>query len=116
MNLTWVTITDKGKPEERLHFKATTAIDLSYYAVFDSYYVTETGVSAYQHSCYWFGPKKVAAGENIVLYTRAGTASTETRPDGSIFHFLFRGLSGPIYANANSAPILFELNTWSARK
>src|SRR5438128_123403 len=116
MNLVWITITDKGKAEERLHFRAATDIDLSYYAVFDSHYVTDTGVSAYQHSCYWFGPKKIKAGENVVLYTRAGTASTENRIDGSTYHFLFRGLTNPLYTNPNSAPILFELNTWSARR
>ena len=116
MNLTWITIYDKGRPEERLHFKAATAVDLSYYAVFDSSYVSENGVSAYQRSCYWFGPKKIAAGDNVVLYTRAGASSTETRPDGSLFHFFFRGLGGPIYTEEQSAPILFELNTWSARK
>ena|SRR5438477_12079168 len=116
MNLSWVTIYDKGQPEERLHFRAVTNIDLSYYAVFDSFYVSDVGVSAYQHSCYWFGPKKIKAGENVVLYTRAGAASTETRPDGSVYHFLFRELNQPLYTTPTSAPILFELNTWSARK
>jgi hypothetical protein len=116
MNLTWVTITDKGSAEERLHFRASAAIDLSYYAIFDSFYIGENGVSPYQHTCYWFGPKAVKPGENVVLYTRAGSPSTENRPDGSVFHFLFRGLASPLYTTPQSSPVLFELNTWAAKK
>lgn len=122
MNLAWVTVSGKGTDDERLHFKATADLDLAYFAVFDSSVASPPTagstvpeqVLAGQRTCYWFTGKKVKSGENIVLYTRSGTQSTEKRPDG-VFHFLFRGLPRPIYTEPKSCPVLLELNTWEAR-
>lgn len=122
MNLIWVTISNKGGNEERLHFKATAPLQLSYYAILDSVAqsdeVDEKGVPnriyAGQRTCYWFSPKEINAGDNVVLYTRAGTASTETRPEG-VYHFIFRGLAAPLYSGQRASPVLLELTTWQAR-
>lgn len=112
MNLVAVTITAKGTTEERLHLRATSAVDLSSYVVFDTMSVSPGTVNAGQRTAYWFGPKKIQAGHNVVLYTRAGTPSSETRADGTVYHFLFRGVSAPLYGSPQSRAVVFELNTW----
>lgn len=122
MNLVWVTISGKGTADERLQFRATKDLKLQYYAVYDSAVVdppaagstVPEAVLVGQHTCFWFAARQIKSGENIVLYTRPGTPSTETRPDG-VYHFLFRGLPDPIYAEPKSCPVLFELITWEAR-
>ena len=115
MNLSWVAIYDKGGNDERLHFRATANVDLSHYAVFDTVSLTPETIRPYQRTCFWFVSKKIKAGDNVVLYTRAVSPSTETRLDGSLYHFLFRGLSAPLYTAPNTRAVLFELNTWSSR-
>ena len=36
----------------------------------------------------------------------------ETRKDDSIFHFLFRGLSEPVYGNPGTCAVMFEILGW----
>lgn len=108
---------DRGKlSDERVHFRALFDLDLSYYVIFDSFYSTPSTISVTQKTCYWFTSRQIKAGENLVLYTRAGTPSTERRADGSIYHFVFRGLSRPLYADPNACAVLFELTTWATTK
>lgn len=99
---------------ERLHFKAVFDMDLSYLAVFDTVYSGPNGVVAGHRSTHWFYPYSVKAGEHVVLYTRVGVPSIEARQDGSRYHFLFRGLTGPLYGAPGACAVLFEVQTWSA--
>jgi hypothetical protein len=123
MNLTFVTISDKGKSEERLHFRAAAELDLSSYAVFDTVAFDDKAdalgipdrIFPGQRTCFWFSAKKLNVGESVILYTRAGNATSEQRADG-LYHFIFRGLPTPLYTSPRSAPTLFEVNTWMAKK
>jgi hypothetical protein len=120
MKASWLGIYDRGNISmERVHFRANVDIDLQYYAVLDTQFesafmnlLMPDRIQAGNKSCWWFNQYQVKAGHNIVLYTRAGAHTTETRPDGSVFHFFFRGLPTPIYGNANKCAVIFELNSW----
>src|SRR5450759_4870249 len=102
MRVIWLGIYDRGDlSKERAHFRALFDIDLQFYAVLDTQYQTPfpfgSRIEANNKGCYWFIPFQVKAGQNVVLYTRAGSQNTETRNDGSVFHFFFRGLQQPLY-------------------
>lgn len=102
--------------EERVHFQALADIDLTYYAIFDTHYTGENSIQASQKSCYWIPPRKVKSGEHVVVYTRTGKVSVETRNDGSVYHFLFRGLAHAIYKSPQDCAVLFEISTWKTAK
>jgi hypothetical protein len=113
MKISLVGIYDRGSLEkERLHFRAEVDLDLSFFVVLDSHYLQPTTVEAANRMGYWFVPRSVKKGENVVLYSRAGSTNTETRPDGAIYHFMFRGHSNPLYASPNACAVLMEVQTW----
>jgi hypothetical protein len=113
MKVQWVGIYDRGNLlTERVHFRAIFDFDLCFYAVLDTHYQGVNVIEAHNKNCYWFGSYQVKAGQNIVLYTRAGAQNTETRNDGSVFHFFFRGLNQPLYQSANRCAVIFEINSW----
>lgn len=101
---------------ERVHFRALFDIDLQFYALLDTEYqlfqLFGSSVFNGQKSCFWFPPKVVRAGENVVIYTRAGVPNVENRKDNSVFHFYFRGLPNPIYQPVSKCAVLFEINSW----
>lgn len=117
MKATPVGIYDRGVPnQERVHYRANVDLDLTYFAIFDTNTAGPNNINAGHSTCYWFSPYRVKAGENVVLYTRGGSQSKETRNDGTVYHFFFRGLSSSLYGNPDSRAVLFELATWSTAK
>jgi hypothetical protein len=90
-----------------------TPIDLKYYAVLDTTHLNSNLISNGQRTTFWFSQKIITAAANIVLYTRAGSPNEETRPDGSVYHFFFRGLNTPIYRNPNATAAIFEISDWA---
>jgi hypothetical protein len=120
MKVAWLGIYDRGNIAlERVHFRAMLDIDLQYYAVLDTQYqsafvtlLSPDRIEAGNKSCFWFNQIQVKAGQNVVVYTRAGVHTSETRPDGAVFHFFFRGLPNPLYMDANRCAVIFEINNW----
>jgi hypothetical protein len=120
MKATWVGIYDRGNiANERVHFRASVDIDLRFCVILDTHYqqpsIFQPGgvIEAGSKNCYWFAPFIIKAGQNVVLYTRVGNQNTETRPDGSVFHFFFRGLTQPLFQQTNRCAVLFEINNWA---
>ena len=117
MKIELIAIYDRGNlSQERLHFRALSDIDLRYYAVFDTFYTEPDKIQATQKTCYWFPPKLIKAGENVVLYTRGGNESRETKNDGKIYNFIFRGLNAPLYLQREKCAVLFEIQSWITTK
>jgi hypothetical protein len=98
--------------KERVHFRADTDIDLSFFVLLDTTRVNATQVHAGNLSAFWFPPQPIPRGQNIVVYTRAGQPNVEKRNDGSIYNFLFRGLPNPLYALDEACVVLMEVQTW----
>jgi hypothetical protein len=110
-------IYDRGiLDKERVHFRADTDLNLSFYVLLDSFWKPPNQVSAGNVSGYWFPPATIPRGEHFVVYTRSGSPNRESREDGSIFHFLFRGLARPLYENPHSCAVLVEAVTWDTTK
>lgn len=113
MKAVWLGIYERGViTSERVHFRASVDFDLNFYVIVDTKKIDNGRIFLNQRSCFWFAPLKIKAGDNIVLYTRQGVPSVETRKDGGVFHFLFRGLDKPIYAEPQDCAVLLEINSW----
>lgn len=119
MKVTWVGIYDRGNlANERVHFRANVDIQLNYFVVLDTIllqqpaFLVEGRIQSANRNCYWFGQFEVKAGQNVVLYTRLGSQSTETRTDGQVYHFFFRGLPQPLYQLPLSCAVVMEINNW----
>ena len=117
MKVEIIKIIDKGiADKERLWLKVLADTDLSYYIVFDTTYTSENSVSNVQRHAHWFNPRKVKAGDYVVLYTREGKISTSQNKDGSTTHFLFWGINRNIWNKDEDCAVLFEVNSWMTRK
>jgi hypothetical protein len=115
MKATLLGIYDRGNlANERVHFRLTADVDVSFFLVLDSFHPQPHTVATEQKSCYWFPTRPAKAGENVVLYTRAGTPNTETHSNGQIYHFAFRGLQNPLYARPEASAVLVEIQSWNA--
>jgi hypothetical protein len=109
----FVAIYDRGLlASERFHFQMTVDLNLSFLVLLDTVYSNPTGIDAGNKLAYWFPPKLVKAGEHIVVYSRAGVVSAELK-NGINYHFVFRGLATPVYANPNACGVIMELQTWT---
>jgi hypothetical protein len=110
-------ILDRGdQQQERLWIKVLNDTDLSFYIVFDTTYTSESTISNIQRHAHWFRPRKVKAGDSVILYTRPGQFSTSQNPDGSTNHFLFWGLGRSVWNEEGDCAVLFEVNSWSTRR
>jgi hypothetical protein len=108
-------IYDRGNlDKERVHFRADIDLNLSFFVLLDTRLITPTEVTAGNLSAFWFPPRPILRGQHVVVYTRAGSVNSETRNDGSIFHFLFRGLPNPLYAAPQATAVLVEVQTWAS--
>ena len=90
-------IWDRGiHDKERIHLRADVALNLSFYVLLDTSEIGLNQISAGSLNAYWFPPKDLNRGDNVVVYSRGGSASSETRVDGSVWHFIFRGSQIPL--------------------
>lgn len=111
MKIELTSVVDAGDLEnERIGFKVRQSCDLKFFAV---YHTSKTKSGFYNRPKHvlWFYPKKVAAGDEIVLYTKDGVDTTETASDHSI-HFLYWRLDESIVQDGDCI-VLSEINDWS---
>ena len=112
MKIQIIGIYDRGSlSNERLHLRALADLDLSFYAILDTFYTSDATIQNGTKNCYWFPAKSIKAGENVVLYTRSGSESREVKTDG-IYHFVFRGLTSAIYTKPINSSVVFEIMNW----
>ena len=63
---------------------------------------------------FWFYPKDVNAGDEIVLYTKNGIDSTEDRGDHKV-HFIYWRLESSILSKEDCV-VLSEVDDWSVTR
>lgn len=105
-----------SRTDERLYLRALADVNLSFYIVFDTTYLSPSAISNEQRHAFWFPNTPVKAGDHIVLYTRPGTQTSQLNPDGTSSHFFFWGLGHPIWNNTGDCAVVFEVNTWETSK
>ena len=108
-----VGIIDRGVlGKERLHMSAVANVNLNFYAVFETIYMSQDAIATNPRQAYWFADYEVRAGDHVILYTRLGEQSTKLRKDGYMNHFFYWGLDRPIWKALSSCAVLLEINNW----
>ncbi|MCX6995686.1 MAG: hypothetical protein NTV49_01030 [Kiritimatiellaeota bacterium] len=114
MKLKIVKIVDRASPDnERLWLKVLQDADMKFYVVFDTTYTGTNAISNLQRHAYWFPSKAVRAGDNVVLYTRKGTNSTQPNSDGTHSHFFYWDMDKTVWNNQGDCAVLFEVVDWT---
>ncbi|MEN2473586.1 hypothetical protein [Burkholderia sp. GS2Y] len=64
---------------------------------------------------YWFPDKPLKAGDQVVLYSKAGTRSEKKLDDGSTVHFFYWGLSGTRWGDGKNMAVLVQGEDWHSK-
>ena len=107
-------IYDRGVPnKEYLYFKVLTSVNLAFFVVFDTRYISESAIANGNGHAYWFPTTNVKAGDHIFLYTSPGTPGSKINNDGSTSYWFHWGQKETIWNLPTSAAVVFQVNTWS---
>jgi len=113
MKIEIVKILDRGTAnKERLWLRVLQDTNLQFFIVFDTTYTSTISISNLQRHAYWFYPKDVKAGDNVILHTKQGIPSESKDTSGTTNHYVFWGLDKTIWNNTGDCAVLFEINTW----
>jgi hypothetical protein len=109
-----VTIADRGNlASERVHLKVAKDCEASNYIILATVMSGPATVFAGTRPAYWLETKQLKVGDQIVLYTKAGTPSSSPRPDGTgINYFFFWGMRGAMFGVAGAKAMVAELSYW----
>ena len=114
MELVITGIGDKGDlRNERIGLKVLKDCELKYYQLFKSYKLDSGGFYNRSKDVYWFYPKKVKAGDKVVVYTKRGEDNSEVKEDGTTVHFIYWGLSEAIFTDDKKIVVLSQINDWT---
>lgn len=100
--------------EERIGFQVLQDCNLKFFVVYHTL-KTEGGFFNRPIDVFWFYPKEVKTGDEVVLYTKAGVDNSRINEDGHTVHFLFWGLDHPILQKGECV-VLSEVTDWSVFK
>lgn len=113
MRLKIIEIASRGVPgEECLHLAVQAAVDLNFYAVFDTARIGGGLISRFSAHTYWFQPQAVMPGDTVTLYTGPGANSFAKLPGGATAYSFYWGLSSTIWNDPSSCAVLLEVNQW----
>jgi hypothetical protein len=113
MKLKITSIADLGAAEkERLVFKVLADTDVGEFGVFRTRERSGT-VTTGVLDAFWFPDKKVAAGDLVVLYSKAGARSEKTLEGGNTAHFFYWGAEGTMWEKGMAA-VVFHVDEWNS--
>lgn len=118
MNLKFSSIADAGDLlKERLVLKAGGPVALGDYLVMLSTVNSEGSPYAGSHTIYWFPDGNVKSGDQVILYTKAGTSSKKALEQGATAHFFYWGLGAPVWrASEGNRAIILRSAEWELAK
>ncbi len=96
--------------DERIGFKVLEPCNLKFFALYHTK-KTKGGFYNKPMHVFWFYPKDVEVGDEIVVYTKDGVDSIEERDDHKV-HFLYWKLDKPILEKGDCI-VISEINDWS---
>ncbi|MDN5216625.1 hypothetical protein QQ020_31440 [Fulvivirgaceae bacterium BMA12] len=106
-------IGDRGfLKDERIGFNVIKDCELKFYQLFRTNFGSSGGFYNRAKSAYWFAPKKVKAGDKIVVYSKSGTDNSKVNQDGTTTYWFYWGLSEPIFTDEKKGIVLVEINDW----
>lgn len=111
MKIEFISFGDAGNiDDERIGFRVLEPCDLKFFAVYHTKKLDNGFYNRPQH-VFWFYQKNVAAGDEIVLYTKEGTDSIEEREDHKV-HFIYWRLKESILKKGDCI-VISEISDWS---
>lgn len=117
MSLQIVQIVDRGQPNrERLHLRVMADTNLQYFLVLSTSYLTPAAISNIPRHTYWFAPKLVRAGDEVVLITGHGTPIEAPNPSGSTIHYFYWGLPQTVWNTTGECAVVLEVTTWETTR
>jgi hypothetical protein len=118
MRLSIAGIFDRGVPnKERIGLTVAVEANLSFYGLLlTSYAPGGQTISAGSISAYWFPPGIVKPGDFVIIYTGAGTNTTEQRQGGGTNYFFHWGLPRTVFEKSEVCAVLFELASWATSR
>jgi hypothetical protein len=88
------------------------SLNLAYVVLLSSRYLASTSIAANLLPAFWFPPKMVKQGDNIIVYSNAGTVTQETNPDGTTNHFFHWGFPQTIWQDPAACVVVVDVNSW----
>lgn len=117
MNLVIRRVADVGNlSKERLVLYAESDVDVGSFILCRSTALGEGEVSSKLRNTFWLPDLAVSAGDLVIVYTKSGKNSTRTNSDGSRSHFLYRGLTSPLWDEDMACAVLFEMDDWALKR
>ena len=111
MKIEFISFGDAGNIlEERIGFRVQESCDLKFYAVYHTRQAKNGFYNRPVH-VFWFYPKNVAAGDEVVLYTKEGVDNIEERGEHKV-HFIYWGLKESILRK-DDCIVISEIYDWS---
>lgn len=115
MKLEIISIENKGDlANETIWLDVLEAANLQYYLVSDTTYTGEHQISNELRHVYWFRSKQ--EGDYVALHTKDGTNSTTSNKRNTTTHHIYWDLGRTIWNKDGDCAVLFEVNTWQAKK
>ena len=96
---------------ERIGFSVAANCDLKNFLIFKTNFTTN-GFYNRSQAVFWFSPEAVKKGDRVVVYTKAGTDSFQTNPDGSTIFFRYWGLNTPVFTSSEQGVVLARVTDW----
>lgn len=117
MKLDIISIEGKGDlSKETIWLDVLEDADLKYYLVSDTTYTGENQISNELRHVYWFRSKNVKTGDYVALHTKDGLNSTSANNRNTTTHHIYWDLGRTIWNKDGDCAVLFEVNTWKAKK
>lgn len=114
MRVRLVQIADRGiANQERVHLSVLQDATLAFYVVLATYFSPPDRVMPGTVAAYWFPTQLVKPGDQVVLFTGAGTPQSRREPNGTTTHFYYWGMSKTLFNHPNARAVLVEAENWS---
>lgn len=101
--------------KERIAFKVISDCDLKFFVVHYTNLVNEGTFSNKPKETFWFPPRKVKAGDWVVLYSNSGQDSSKINEDGKTSYFYYWGLKNPNFIKSTDGVVLAEVESWQVK-
>ncbi|MBL7706833.1 MAG: hypothetical protein JNM21_14900 [Taibaiella sp.] len=111
-------VVDHGTLEsERVELYSVENCQLHFYQVADTTYTNEGKISNKVRHVHWFLDAAINEGDEVWLYTKVGTNSTQSINGGKNTRYIhYWNLAQSVWNNSGDGAILFELEGWSTSK
>lgn len=102
---------------ERVKLIAIEDCNLKHYMIIDTTYTGERTISNKMRHTFWFEPRELIKGDEIVLYTGEDIAKKTKINGGKNKRYTFYwGLGTAVWNNTGDAAVLFQISGWATTK